>query len=134
MKTNQEIFNQVADHLMKQGRKSLLMTDNYTALCAYRGADGASCAVGCLISDDFYSEELEGGGIMAAVQVALHNSGVPIIDDTFLSLLCQLQNVHDKCEPSRWADDLHVVAMKFGLELPASVLANLGEGNAGELS
>lgn len=47
--TLQELFDRVVTALIRQGRPSL----NDSA-CAYRGDDGAKCAVGHLISDEVY--------------------------------------------------------------------------------
>lgn len=52
-----EISEKIRDHLIQQGRVS---SDNASAsMCLYRTEDGAKCAVGCLISDEFYSSKLE---------------------------------------------------------------------------
>lgn len=52
---SQAVFNTVAEHLLRQGRKSL---DNFA--CAYRGENGAKCAVGVVIPDTLYEPEIEG--------------------------------------------------------------------------
>jgi hypothetical protein len=51
-----EVFNKVEAHLLAQGVRSM----KYLDMCAYRGAGGLRCAVGCLIKDEFYHESLEG--------------------------------------------------------------------------
>lgn len=61
--TAQEVFDQVARHLRKQGAKSLISRDTPSRLvpdaCAYRGKGGMMCAAGCLIADDEYGEWME---------------------------------------------------------------------------
>jgi len=56
MKTQQEIFDTVATHLLKQNDKSL---DSYGE-CRYRAEDGNMCAVGCLIDTKHYTSGFEG--------------------------------------------------------------------------
>ena len=56
--TNQQIFNKVAKHLLKQGRRA---RDGNG--CAYRGENGTKCAVGCLIPDALYDDRLEGSSV-----------------------------------------------------------------------
>jgi hypothetical protein len=58
--TKQEIFDHVLTHLRKQGKPAINETDSGEDICAYRTDDGLKCAVGCLIPDDKYNEDLEG--------------------------------------------------------------------------
>ena len=44
------LLDRIATHLATQHKQSLAYR-NQTTQCAYRGRDGTSCAVGCLISD-----------------------------------------------------------------------------------
>lgn len=46
--TEQQIFDQVAQHLMKQGQ----VCTNEAGACVYRGVGGMKCAAGALIDDD----------------------------------------------------------------------------------
>lgn len=90
--TEQKIFDKVATHLQKQGRRAL----DKDGVCVYRGEEGAKCAVGALIPDELYDSKVEG------VTVA----GIPRHDDTEedarkLVLLSRLQRVHDNGYP--WA-------------------------------
>lgn len=60
----QQIYDTVVRHLAKQGRRSMYMIQNAfngktVPACAYRGAGGMSCAVGCLIPDSEYSKVFE---------------------------------------------------------------------------
>lgn len=50
-----EISEKIRDHLTKQ--KALSKSD--TGFCAYRGEEGRTCAVGCLITDEFYNPAAE---------------------------------------------------------------------------
>jgi hypothetical protein len=53
--TNQDIFDTVAIHLIKQGKKSADANGD----CLYRSPEGLKCAVGCLIPDEVYDPEME---------------------------------------------------------------------------
>ena len=54
----QAVFDKVVKHLLTQKRRSESKRG-----CAYRGEDGAMCAVGCLISDKAYDPEIEGHSV-----------------------------------------------------------------------
>ena len=57
--TLQEIFDQVVDHLLTQGKRSIDKNIGSGNGCAYRTSSGLSCAVGCLISDEEYRKSFE---------------------------------------------------------------------------
>lgn len=52
---NQEIFDTVATHIIKQGKPSV----NASGRCMYRGEDDTMCAVGALIPDEVYHDDIE---------------------------------------------------------------------------
>jgi hypothetical protein len=54
--TEQEIFDIVAAHLIRQGRQSM----DPAFGCAYRAPNGDKCAVGCLLNDDEINYAIEG--------------------------------------------------------------------------
>jgi hypothetical protein len=86
--TEQEIFDTVVRHLKKQGRlaKEVLSGD-----CFYRAPNGDKCAVGCLISDDEYSPEMEGNSAFS-----LKEAGVlPTHLLPHVFFLDKLQSTHD---------------------------------------
>lgn len=96
-----EIFDRVEKHLLAQNSKSL-SCEEPDNMCMYRGEDGKMCAVGCLISDDNYSHELEGRPVCDPVVMgALEHSGVPSDVDTGV-MLEELQRVHDKHPVPNW--------------------------------
>jgi hypothetical protein len=116
--TDQEIFDKVATHLLTQGRQSLV-DENIFGGCAYRGHDGTRCAVGCLISDEAYTPNIEGQGVYQYdVLAALAASGVIDVVDRRFDLLAQLQDIHDYSAPDNWAYELEGVAHTFGLSMP----------------
>ena len=108
--TDQELFDKVKAHLLKQNARS---TDAYSGgtTCAYRGAEGRKCAIGCLIPDEDYSMILEGKGpYVPAVRIA---AGLSLDQG---ALAADLQGVHDGWEPSMWPECLVNVAKNHGLE------------------
>lgn len=101
-----EVFDTVKAHLLTQGRRSL-NADN--GACAYRGANGTSCAVGCLIKDEFYVPEIENRRVQDSLVIrALVQSGIP--DSPSMSyLLFKLQDIHDGVLPELWAEKLDIL-------------------------
>lgn len=100
MKTDKDIFQIVKDHLLNQMRRSILPFDG----CAYHGEENTKCAVGVLISDQFYDASLEGHSIgYADVANALQLSNPDWkIKNSGLLLLSKLQELHDTELPVSW--------------------------------
>jgi hypothetical protein len=95
--THQELFDTVATHLFTQGEQSLCESGSVDATCAYRGDNGLTCAVGCILPDDIYTNDMEGEGVQsdlvsAAIAEAYGAEAVP--------LLTCLQHCHDN--PINW--------------------------------
>lgn len=110
MSEEQKVFNRVARHLLRQGRRSVL--DSAVNGCAYQGKGGLKCAVGCLIKDEFYSLGIEGRAAdYPYVLKALRRSGVGCDS----ALLRDLQGIHDKVKPYRWPGALRALARCYGL-------------------
>lgn len=86
----QEIFDTVATHLFKQGRRATNWEMPH--MCSYRGAGGSKCAVGVLIPDDVYDPMMEGRTIIGLVD---SGSGLPDWMSENKTLLSWLQDVHD---------------------------------------
>ena len=118
----QEIFDTVSTHLLTQNRKSITEINGKPEVCAYRGNNGASCAIGCLIPDAAYHPDLEGQSISDAdVWVAAH----PVIGSSFLGsrhagnakfkLLRELQMMHDGNHVEEWPVILQELANDHGL-------------------
>lgn len=122
--TNQEIFDTVYRHLLKQGRRSTRQRPGNPAgqdpLCVYRAPNGDRCAVGCLIPDDLYSPDMEGLGVLIlAAKVPKFLAMFTGKPDTALRLLGRLQVVHDAGQPEVWAANMAMIAKSFGLTIPA---------------
>ena len=109
--TDQEMYDKVARHLLAQGEKSIgCAAPGGNVCCMYRGRGGRSCAIGCLIPDEAYSEDLE----LAAVTNKEVQLAAGISEDQ-VCLASDLQYVHDNVEPRNWPFKLALVAKRFGL-------------------
>ena len=103
----QEVFDQVAAHLLKQNAKSV--SQPALGQCLYRGPNGVKCAAGCLIGDDEFNDDLNNYAWTYLVKTGT----APACHST---LIQDLQNVHDKHPVSRWPQKLQEVAHKHGLK------------------
>jgi hypothetical protein len=114
MTTKQEVFTRVATHLLKQNAKSVASKSSRS--CRYRGTNGLRCAIGALILDEAYSDDLEGHCASSdQVTEALRLSGVTRISNSFLDTL---QDVHDDHAPAVWRARLEIVAHEHKLKMP----------------
>lgn len=122
--TLQAIYDRVKSHLLTQNAKSQLVpanVDDENTICAYRGEGDRRCAIGCLITDECYTEALEGKTLAnhKTVVNALVCSGV--IDpheqrsSPRATLLVELQRMHDRREVSEWSDSLRRLAIEHSL-------------------
>lgn len=100
--TAQEVFDKVANHLLTQNKKSI---DEGLDECLYRSPDGLKCAIGCLIPDDMYKEEMEGAYIHFRAK------------EEHEKLLRELQQLHDRKHPKQWRTALAVLATKHKLSV-----------------
>lgn len=112
MKTNLEIFSEVATHLLTQKRQAW---DNDIEICRYLAPNGDKCAVGCLIKKKCYVPEIEEHAIHSATPElikALSDSGIPQEQDTY-DLLQKLQYIHDNEEVRDWEKELKSLYYRF---------------------
>ena len=101
--TTEEIFEKVKTHLLDQGQQSI----DKNGGCAYRGAEGRKCAIGCLIADEFYSKDLEGtGSCDKGVKNAIKASIGREVTKTEAVMLSELQYMHDRQLPGEWKTQL----------------------------
>jgi hypothetical protein len=73
------------------------------------------CAVGCLMDDRFYLEEFENSSpsdlrVKQAIESSITNWNYNV------SLLSELQNIHDEYEPDQWSLKLEYLESYFGGE------------------
>lgn len=118
MKTLQETFDEMVNHLRKQNSKSWLV-DERDGACAYRSQDGKMCAVGCLIKDEFYDPSLDLEENIVSnpkVRKALCNSGY-CTDGKFRKLMESMQFCHDTIAVKEWESNFRIIANDHNLEL-----------------
>jgi hypothetical protein len=94
--TDEGVFEFVKQHLLNQGQKS-----EGKSSCFYKQKNGLSCAIGCLIENEFYNDNLE-----------FKNGDDPIVIDAVTkslpnwvinkNMLLDLQVVHDEYEVEEW--------------------------------
>ena len=113
------------------------MKPNGNNSCAYRGEEGTSCAVGCLIPDELYTPSIEGHGISSlALREILVHAGVLTPTEVKegyifcevklptrqkMYLLGRLQTIHDSSPIPDWHDLLVSLAEIFGLTFPIAL-------------
>lgn len=107
--TQQEIFTTVVKHLLTQNKTSI---DEKHISCLYRGPNGLKCAVGILITDDEYSEEME----CKSVDVLIDENLLPerLIEHSYF--LQQLQKIHDSGQPKDWEVRLRMLCKTHKLK------------------
>lgn len=94
--TEQQVFDQVARHLLKQGKRA--MSDNGS--CKYRAGNGLMCAAGCLIADDEYHAKYDvRGGWLSVVEAYPHE-----VPSAHQNLIASLQGLHDS-HPGHYPGD-----------------------------
>jgi len=104
VKTFQDVFNNVVNHLIVQNKRS----EDGGSGCRYRayneGEEYHKCAIGCLISDDNYYEYIEDSlaNSMPVTDAIRKSNPELIVDDQMIELFLLLQYVHDSIEPENW--------------------------------
>lgn len=124
---NQEAFDKVCTHLKQQGMRS--MTDDGT--CAYAGADGRACAVGCLLPREIGEslDLLDADSSWHGVLNAADSGNEQAIEAREAKLLKRLQTVHDDADDSGdssafWKSAVRRlldIAEEFSIELPSEL-------------
>jgi hypothetical protein len=119
MLTLQEVFDRVAAHLLRQGRRSMHEVPSPIAgvpmmVCAYRGLDGLRCAAGCLMPDEVPVAERT-PVTAPANRAALLAGAVDLNLPRMRALISALQWVHDDRCAESWRDELLLVARRYGL-------------------
>lgn len=110
--TEQEVFNQVANHLLTQMEQS-----SGNGGCWYRSTNSSGkilkCAAGCLIADEEYIERMDNNSDETTWQYLVEEGVFPNTHDDLIS---NLQFIHDEYEPHEWEEELLLVAERFYLE------------------
>lgn len=136
MRSLQDVFDEVALHLLRQGQKSAS-----EGICYYRGPDGLKCAAGFLIPDELYHESFEGNNWSSLArssaamledleQKAWHSLQKYLFDEGLnsqgmVALIAAMQSIHDGGYPLEWPERLRILAMD--LELSPAVLDEFSE-------
>ena len=104
----QMLFDKMATHLLTQMESSEIDDTN-----VYRGPCGLKCPVGSIITDEFYSPELEGKEADEdSVVMAVGRSVGFTLNPTEIKLLMEAQKIHDFSAPFRWVNKLRALAEK----------------------
>lgn len=105
--TEQEVFDQVSQHLLQQGVRSV------GECCLYKYTDKngrvLKCAAGCLIAEGEYNSDFEQrdwNTLISKFQISSNHS----------RLIANLQNIHDTVEPKFWRIYLKNLATKNNLK------------------
>jgi hypothetical protein len=116
----QEIFTRVVTHLLTQNTRALVDNGEGREVCRYRTPEGLSCAVGCLMKDEFYSEACEGNGVGShkVGQILKRSLDITEIPPELHNLLCGLQGIHDDFKATEWPRKLTEYAEQHDLEMP----------------
>lgn len=112
----QEVYNIVAQHMLKQNAKSVTELPGIGDSCAYRGIDGLKCAAGCLIPDEVYNCSFENIKWVDLV----NDHGFP---EDHLELISDLQVIHDDYQPDCWCE--YLIDLAWGYSLNTDVLNNI---------
>jgi hypothetical protein len=104
--TEQQIFDQVKNHMLTQMKKSMLKSNR--DICAYRGFDGLQCAAGCLMSD---KEAFKIPEQKSWYELSIKE----LVPKDHFGLINELQDIHDVENPDEWAESLEYLASYRGL-------------------
>lgn len=117
--TAQQVFDQVATHLLTQKKKSRVIHRDNGKLgfpkgdsCVYRTPEGLKCAAGCLISDEEYLT-LIGESRNSIPWNSLIARGVA--PEEHRELIVSLQRCHDHNTPEYWDRYLLDIAKAYDL-------------------
>ena len=96
--TSREIFDKVKKALLSQGKRS-----KGKDFCLYCSPTGLKCAIGHLIPEEKYTDEIEGMSITEfpddILQCILPSDKT---EKDGIDFLVELQNIHDLTLPSKW--------------------------------
>ncbi len=100
--TEQQVFDQVAKHLLTQNKRSINNRN-----CFYR-LESLKCAAGCLIADDEYNSEFEGKDWSILIMSQL-------VPQNHYELIARLQSIHDNHIVEEWKGKLELLAKEYKL-------------------
>lgn len=103
--TAQKVFDKVAEHLIKQGKKSISK-----GMCMYRSPDGSKCAAGFLISDEEYRPNMENKPYQDIIEGYNYSR-------KHLRLISDLQLLHDSEPVYKRREQLVELAIRNNLSI-----------------
>lgn len=143
----QKIYDTVRKHLLTQNARSVIYRDDPSAaalvlpeawesavrddegrefICVYRSPEGRKCAAGVLIPDNLYNPAFEGRKVYCDdIRSSLRLDGERI-SNAGMTLIRDLQVVHDRYEPATWSQHLDWIAGTYNLKAAG---ASIAEGN-----
>lgn len=156
--SNQDVFDVVAEHMLRTGRPVRSGPDPIRDSCVYKNDEGAKCGVGALIPDVILDAWLEDGGynntrsfvsMNLDVRSGTINGSSSWVVDAFgdavnYELVSKFQNIHDNrpLNASKtprvirldWAASLRHLALSFDLnsQVVDRVMAELHEFESAE--
>jgi hypothetical protein len=104
--TAQEVFDQVAIHLLTQGEKAVK-----DGTCLYRTESGLKCAAGALMSDEEYAA-LPENDRKSSWRNLVYATLAPF---EHVDLINSLQHIHDSANVDNWERYLLITARDFNL-------------------
>ena len=109
-----EVFKRVAKHLLAQNEACRGGVTRYDCWYRHPSRVELKCAIGCLISDEFYSEEIENNAVDEPIvkEVLKKSLNQPITSED-IELLKDLQDLHDYLDPKEWRKKLDALAMAW---------------------
>lgn len=120
--TAQDVFTQVATHLLTQNAKSYDQKGN----CLYRGLNNTKCAAGCLIGDNEYTPEMDcsSPAVSYGYNVPHGTTWPSLIKRGLISttvhrdLIISLQSIHDTSNIDDWKWQLEIIAKNHDFTMP----------------
>jgi len=88
----QKMFDTIVEKLHEQGVRSY---DTYYNHCVYRGENGAKCAVGHILSDRYYREDMDVNGLNRVKDIVKLGYKLPRYISDNVDFLTNMQKWHD---------------------------------------
>lgn len=105
----QHVFDVMVNHLRKQQARAV----NEKGNCRYKTADGSMCAVGCLIAEEEYEQDLETLSLENTIGYLMAGQLQP---QRLKSLLWHMRQLHDDTtDVTEWEPAFKLLAAEFDL-------------------
>src|SRR5258706_12904217 len=116
MRTSQELFDTVVNHLRTQKQKSYVTIsmspegDITEYQCLYHSPEGFKCSIGCLVPTPFYKLDMEGRDLRSLIHSDLLPLPLKQEFDKNYNLILGLQNIHDRKPCDKWEANFRMLA------------------------